>query len=195
MPIHTNEQGWILETQSTGYAIGLNRAGLLTHRYWGARLPRLQDYPATLDSPGYSFNSPAHLTLEEYPGYEDIKFVDPCIKTTFADGVRDVVLRFESAEVDQQAVELRLKLRDTVYPLSVTLHYRVHAAYDLIERWVTAANPGTEPIRSNGSGRPNGTCPSARATASAMCSGAIWTRCTCAASRCSRERKYSKAVD
>ena len=95
MPIHTNEQGWILETQSTGYAIGLNRAGLLTHRYWGARLPRLQDYPATLDSPGYSFNSPAHLTLEEYPGYEDIKFVDPCIKTTFADGVRDVVLRFE----------------------------------------------------------------------------------------------------
>ncbi len=195
MPIHTNEQGWILETQSTGYAIGLNRAGLLTHRYWGARLPRLQDYPATLNSPGYSFNSPAHLTLEEYPGYEDIKFVDPCIKTTFADGVRDVVLRFESAEVDQQAVELRLKLRDTVYPLSVTLHYRVHAAYDLIERWVTAANPGDEPILLERIWSAQWHLPVGESYRLSMCSGAIWTRCTCAASGCSRERKYSRAVD
>ena len=118
MPIYTNEQGWILETQSTGYAIGLNRAGLLTHRYWGARLPRLQDYPATLDSPGYSFNSPAHLTPEEYPGYEDIKFVDPCLKVTFADGVRDLVLQFDSAEVRPAgACELHIHLRDAVYPL------------------------------------------------------------------------------
>ncbi len=39
MPIHTTEQGWVLETHAAGYALGVNRAGLLAHRYWGARLP------------------------------------------------------------------------------------------------------------------------------------------------------------
>ena len=39
-----------------------------------------------------------------------MKFVAPCIKVTFADGVRNVVLRYD--------------LRDTAYPLRVTLRYR-----------------------------------------------------------------------
>src|SRR4051812_705927 len=99
MPIHTTAQGWVLETATTGYAFGLNQAGLLAHRYWGARLPAPDDYPPA-PNPGIwsAFNNPAQLTLEEYPGYEDIKFIDPCLKVTFADGVRDVVLRFEAAE-------------------------------------------------------------------------------------------------
>ncbi len=148
MPIRENEQGWILETHTTGYAIGLNEAGLLAHRYWGARLPHSEDYPAAPNSRGWaSFNNPAQLTLEEYPGYEDMKSVDPCIKVTFADGVRDVVLRYDSAEVpEHDAHELRIHLRDIVYPLRLTLHYRVHEAYDLVERWVTATNDGNEPI-------------------------------------------------
>ncbi|KPV52928.1 hypothetical protein SE17_12610 [Kouleothrix aurantiaca] len=45
MPIHANDQGWVLETRSTAYALGLNPAGLLTHRYWGPRLPLPEDYP------------------------------------------------------------------------------------------------------------------------------------------------------
>jgi alpha-galactosidase len=147
MPIHTTDQGWVLETQTTGYALGLNAAGLLAHRYWGARLPEIADYPPAPNPKFWSFNSPAQLTPEEYPGYEDVKFIEPCLKVTFADGTRDVVLRFESAEVRSGEVpELRIKLRDTVYPLHVTLHYRVHEAYDLIERWVTAANEGDTPI-------------------------------------------------
>jgi alpha-galactosidase len=57
------------------------------------------------------------------------------------------MLRYHSAEVRAGAVpELHVHLRDTVYPLQVTLHYRVHEAYDLIERWVTVTNAGDEPI-------------------------------------------------
>jgi alpha-galactosidase len=147
MPIHTTDHGWVLETRITGYALGLNQAGLLTHRYWCTRLPRSEDYPAAPHPSPWPFNSPAQLIPEEYPGYEDIKFIDPCLKVTFADGVRTVVLRFESAEQhDGDPPELRIHLRDTVYPLRLTLHYRVHAAYDLIERWVTAQNQGDAPI-------------------------------------------------
>jgi alpha-galactosidase len=138
----------VLETQTTGYALGLNAAGLLTHRYWGARLTHPGDYPAAPAPAAWaSFNRPAQLTPEEYPGYEDMKFTDPCLKLAFADGVRDVVLRFGSAEQPAaDPAELRIHLRDTAYPLRVTLHYRAHERYDLIERWVTASNGGDAPI-------------------------------------------------
>ncbi len=100
MPIFMAERGWVLETHTTGYALGMNQAGLLVHRYWGARLRTPDDYPVA-PSPGIwgAFNNPAQRAPEEYPGYEDIKFIDPCLKVTFADGVRDVLLRFESAEL------------------------------------------------------------------------------------------------
>ncbi|NJN17555.1 MAG: alpha-galactosidase [Oscillochloris sp.] len=148
MPIFATPQGWVLETANTGYALGLNAAGLLAHCYWGPRLTTAADYPPPPNPPAWgSFNNPAQLTPEEYPGYADIKFSEPCLKLSFADGVRDVVLRFESAAMpDGDRPELHITLRDAVYPFRLTLHYRVHAAYDLIERWVTAVNEGPTPI-------------------------------------------------
>lgn len=148
MPIQATDHGWVLETRTTAYVIGLNEAGLLTHCYWGTRLPFASDYPAAANPDGWAgFNNPSHLTPEEYPGYEDMKFTEPCLKVTFADGVRDVVLRYTGAEIVQGTTpELRISLSDTAYPLSLTLHYRVHSTYDLIERWVSVTNEGTEPI-------------------------------------------------
>ncbi|MEN9938310.1 MAG: hypothetical protein RLZZ387_4889 [Chloroflexota bacterium] len=148
MPIHTTAEGWVLETRATGYALGLNPAGLLAHRYWGPRLPDPSDYPAPpAPEPWASFNGAGQLTPEEYPGYAGTKYVEPCLKVTFADGVRDVVLRFVAAEVlDGPTPELRVRLHDAAYPLALTLHYRVHEAYDLIERWASVTNEGQEPI-------------------------------------------------
>lgn len=148
MPIHVTDQGWTLETQTTGYALGLNAAGLLVHRYWGPRLPEQDDYPpAAYHLEQVSFYEPFTLTPEEYPPHGGPRFIDPCLKASFADGVRDVVLTFESAEVHEGAVpELVVQLHDTFYPFRVTLHYRVHEAYDLIERFVTVTNHGAEPI-------------------------------------------------
>jgi alpha-galactosidase len=144
----TTATGWVLETARSGYALGFNQAGLLTHRYWGPRLPHPDDYPSPPNPPGWaSFNNPAQLTPEEFPGVEDLKFTEPCLKLSFADGVRNVVLRFDAAAVSEgETPELQLTMRDTVYPLLATLHYRVHTAYDLIERWVTLTNEGDTPI-------------------------------------------------
>lgn len=145
MPVSTHHGLFVLETESTAYAFGVNAAGLLTHSYWGVRFPYLQDYPAPA-SPGAwgPFNNPSHLTPEEYPGYEDLKYTDPCLKCVFADGVRDVSPRFQSFETDGET--LHIHLRDPHYPLLITLHYRVIAQYDLIERWTTLTNTGEDPI-------------------------------------------------
>jgi alpha-galactosidase len=148
MPIHALDHRWILETQESGYCFGINQAGLLVHSYWGARLADAEDYPPPADPHGWaSFNGPEHLTPEEYPGYGGMKYNEPCLKVTFADGVRDVVLRFASAEVRPGPVpELDVHLRDDYYPLQVSLHYRVFEAYNLIERWVTIGNQGERPV-------------------------------------------------
>jgi alpha-galactosidase len=65
----------------------------------------------------------------------------------FADDVRDVVLEFQDFDVAASPQPtLALRLKDVYYPLQVTLHYRVHEEYDLIERWVTLENLGDAPM-------------------------------------------------
>ncbi len=154
MPIQTHANAWILETQQTAYVLGLHASGRLVHLYWGPKLPFVSDYPGdhqwTIGSrplEEFPFNGPDMFLREEYPTSAGIKFVEPCLKTRFADGVRDTQLQFEQAEILSGAVpELRLYLRDTVYPLRLVLHYRVWEAYDLIERFVTLTNEGDTPV-------------------------------------------------
>ena len=145
MPVYTFPDSWIIETNATGYAIGINAMGLLVHRYWGARLPRPTDYPPPPAFPGWaSFNGPGQVVPEEFPAPSGLKYIDPCLKLTFADGTRDTVLLFEEASVQEE--ELTLRLRDAQFPLRVNLHYRAHPAFDLIERWVTVENLGSQPV-------------------------------------------------
>lgn len=148
MPIHTSSQRWVLETRQTAYTFGLNSVGLVTHHYWGTRLPRFDDYPIPPDPSGFaSTDGFHHFVPEEYPAEAGTKYIAPCLKVRFADGVRDAVLTFvDSSVADSSAPELAIRLKDVYYPLQVTLHYRVHADYDLIERWVTLENLGAEPI-------------------------------------------------
>ncbi|MBB6097841.1 alpha-galactosidase [Deinobacterium chartae] len=136
---------WVLETRTAAYSLGLDPDGRLVHTYWGPRLPRSEDYPRPPAVTEWaSFNHPAHLALEEYPGYGAPKYIEPALKLSFADGTRDVVLRYDSAEQDGN--DLRVHLRDAVYPLTVTLHYRVHPEHDLIERWTRFENGGSAPV-------------------------------------------------
>jgi alpha-galactosidase len=147
MPITLRDDYWLLETDLTAYAFGLNRARRLTHAYWGPRLPYADDYPLPPSpSEWSSFNPPAQLTPEEYPGDGEAKFVEVCLKVAFQDGVRDLWLRFVSASQTDKHT-LVITLQDERYPLVVSLYYRVHAAYDLIERWATIHNQDDQVIR------------------------------------------------
>ncbi|MBI4928310.1 MAG: alpha-galactosidase, partial [Anaerolineae bacterium] len=143
MSIRAINDAWVIETQSTAYVLGLSPSGLLLHLYWGARLPRLEDYPQPEEPGFWAFNGPGHMAREEYPAHGGIKFVEPCLKVRFADGVRDTLLVFESAEIIEGALpELTVRLKDAHYPLTVSLHYRAHLEEDLLERWVTLENQG-----------------------------------------------------
>ena len=145
MPIHTSSDRWILETDHTAYVIGLDPDGRLVNLYWGERLIRPVDYPAAnLSHSWASFNDAGQLAFEEYPAETGLKYTEPCFKAHYADGVRDTVWRFESAE--QDGADLRIYLHDAQKPLRLILHYRVHEQYDLMERWAEVTNTGESVI-------------------------------------------------
>ena len=148
MPVLVRENYWVLETDHSAYAFGVTPRGVLVHTYWGARLGGVEDYPAAVDGEIWaSWSAAAHSMQEEYPAYAGTKYTEPCLKTTFADGVRDTVLCFIGAEViPGEQPRVRVRLRDECYPLQVVLCYRLHEQYDIVERLVEIENEGDTPI-------------------------------------------------
>src|SRR5512138_3401530 len=101
MPIHSTPDHWILETDHTGYAFGLDPDGRLVNFYWGERLTSPADYPAANAAPfSASFTDAGQGAREEYPCETGLKYVEPCFKALYGDGVRDTVLRFDREEQD-----------------------------------------------------------------------------------------------
>jgi alpha-galactosidase len=148
MPIVADQHGWVLQTQRSAYALGVNKDGLLVHRYWGARLSSLSDYPAPPESGEWaSFNGPAHLLPEEYPAWGGgSKYIEPCLKATFADGTRTVELRYHSATISDDDDSLTILMEDEPYGFQVALIYVIHHDDDLIERAVTLTNSGSDAV-------------------------------------------------
>ena len=140
---------WILETKHTAYVLGVDWHNNLQHLYWGEKLPFVSDYPNTVSLREFSFDSPEQLIREEYSPWGAIRYKEPGIKVTFADGVRSLQLEYANFHLSHDGVqdELVIIMLDPVYKLEVQLYYRPLEEFDLIERWVTVTNKGTEPAQ------------------------------------------------
>jgi alpha-galactosidase len=123
---------WILETDHTSYVFGINEQNALQSLYWGKKITRDQDFAPAHTGEAYAFESPEGMTNEEYPGWGGMRYTEPCLKVTLADGVRDLVLKYVSHQVKGDTLEVRTK--DINYDLFVTLTYRVFPRYDIIRK-------------------------------------------------------------
>jgi alpha-galactosidase len=130
---------WLLTTSQSSYAIGVNPEGGLVHLYWGAPLWRLADLPAATESRDISSFDPRQmLENEEFPGWGGPRYYEPALKITREDGDRDLVLRYVSHAIREDALDITMKdIRDDI---EVVLHYRLYPAYGLISRNATIAN-------------------------------------------------------
>lgn len=148
MPIVAlSAQRWAIETERTAYVVGVNGRGQVVSCYWGAKLPDPDDYPPAPDDGEYaSFNDAGQRNPEEYPTYSGLKYVEPCLKATFADGVRDAWLTYQRAFVVAEEETLALVLQDAHYPLKVILSYRAYPAHDVIERYAEVQNMDEMPV-------------------------------------------------
>ncbi|HCC58925.1 MAG TPA: alpha-galactosidase, partial [Solibacterales bacterium] len=124
---------WLLQTEHTTYAMGVNSRGELQHLYWGARLWRADDLPNAVPVRDISsFDPSATRTPEEYPAWGGARFYEPALKITRADGDRDVVLHYVSQREQPDGVDIELKdIDDDIF---VTLRYRVFQKEDIVSR-------------------------------------------------------------
>ncbi|HEV2382291.1 MAG TPA: alpha-galactosidase [Terriglobia bacterium] len=136
---------WILETARTSYVIGLNEKDALQHVYWGEKLTSDEGLaPARMAHEVASFDSSETMTNSEYPGWGGMYYNEPSLKVTLADGVRDLVLKYDSHEIRGDSLVIRLK--DIRYDLFVDLTYKVFPAEDIIRKQAQIENRTAQPV-------------------------------------------------
>ncbi len=134
-----------LDGGNVSYVFGVNQRSELQQMYWGGRIAA-DDHAgsASVQREWASFDSSYTNTPQEYAGWGSGLFVEPALKVTFADGVRDLVLHYESHQFNPQGVDVVLK--DISRPVFVTLHYRMDPATGILARSATIENRESQPI-------------------------------------------------
>jgi alpha-galactosidase len=129
---------WLLRGPTSAYAVRLAEDDSVRHVHWGAAVTLAQAVQMA------ERTSPAQSSFEAIAGVDELaveggaRFGPPSLAVRFADGTRAVQWRYAGHDVE--GGHLRIHLDDRHYPLRVTLHYRVHADSDVLERWTTVAN-------------------------------------------------------
>ena len=135
---------WLLTAAHSQYALTLNREGELVHLWWGPRLP-VGDFESNAIAPVENRGQFGENILPlDYPGWGDWRYLEPALKVRFADGVRDLRLRYSAHQIEGD--RLTVTLKDTHYPFVVEVWYRVRPQFDLIERGARLRNTGDQPI-------------------------------------------------
>ncbi|HWG23490.1 alpha-galactosidase [Actinospica sp.] len=151
MPIETGGSGryWLLSGARSSYAIGLTSDDGLVNLHWGPRIS-LADAAELAGAPephAHAFEGAAD-GFEEYPVEGGLRFARPAlsVRGRTADAVvRGTEWTFAgcdeelSGSVSGSDAELHLRFVDALLSLEITLHYRLRAEFDLLERWATIA--------------------------------------------------------
>ena len=176
MSIHANPQTGLftLETAHTAYQLWADGQGVVHHLYYGPAVGAadlrgtefcsdcgFSPQPAGMDAQRtYSLDT----LCQEYTGSGVGDYRIGCLRLAGPDGSRLADLRFAGFEVcpgkyslpglpaafageEGQCDTLRIKLRDAVSGLEVTLLYGVFAEADVITRAAVITNGGSGPIR------------------------------------------------
>jgi alpha-galactosidase len=139
------------------YAMGVDEKGYLQPLYWGSALaesdplisgdPVKTGDPIVLKAPGElsGFDPAGSVTLQEFPGQGEGLVNDPGVKALFADGNRDLVLKYRSHKASGET--LTVELADIRRPLFVTLTYTIDPATGIVARSAKLRNGDAKPVR------------------------------------------------
>lgn len=123
-------KSWTLKTRSAHYRITVSDKGTVNMVYFG--------------------NNNQDLDLLKRPLGEEVTVRDgystttPVLEAIFKDGVRDIELTFDKADIQEKDgyTTLAIHQKDKYYPLVVTEYIRVLPEYDLLEKWIEIRNTG-----------------------------------------------------
>jgi len=135
-----------LDGGNSTYAFGVNERGDLQPLYWGGRLGAHDSIPAAHSFPEMaSFDSPATTTPQEYAGWGAGLFTEPALKVSFADGNRDLVLRFLKI-ASSSSISAEIVLKDISREIYVTLHYSMDSESGILARSASIENREKQPV-------------------------------------------------
>lgn len=134
---------FILETKNTHYVIGVDKNGCNRHIHWGKKCCE-DDYFINEFKDQNSQNPALDELKQEFTSFGKTMFRGSAVKAEFADGCRDICLKFDGYDTDGNTLELNFS--DEVYPLSITLNYSVSDETDIITRWTAIQNNSESPI-------------------------------------------------
>ena len=134
-----------LSGEQSEYFLGVDDQGYLRPIYWGRPLDPLVRL-TVLPPPAMSaMDVPGSVVAQEYAGQGGGILTEPGIKVAFADGNRDLVLKYRSHHVDGDT--LTIDLADISRPFTVTLRYVLDSRTGIIGRSASARNDGSTPVR------------------------------------------------
>jgi len=127
------------------YALGVDDKGYLQPLYWGPEIDAQAPLQARVSTELSGFDPAGMQTAQEFPGQGEGLVTDPGIKVTFADGNRDLVLKYRAHRIE--GAVLAIELADIARPLSVTLRYAIDESTGVVTRSATVRNDGRQPVR------------------------------------------------
>lgn len=134
---------FVLETKNTHYVLGVDKYGYNRHIHWGKKC-NAEDYFIKEGRDENSNHSMLDDYKQEYTPFGKTMYRGSSIKAQFSDGCREINLKFDGYEADENT--LKLNFCDVYYPLAITLNYEIYDDCDIITRWTTVKNIGEEPI-------------------------------------------------
>ena len=128
-----------IATPNTEMVLSAEQGKTLKIQYFGARLSDAD--LANLQAAGV----PDHNAYQPY-GFNCAS--EPAFAATHCDGNMSTVLTVESiSKAEEPTAEVtRIRLKDTVYPLYVTVCYRAYKDVDMIETWTEIENLENKPV-------------------------------------------------
>lgn len=134
---------FVLDTATTTYVFGVNERRELQHVYWGARLWRDEELNA-VHSSGAPIDISPTAAKQEFAGSGGGLYFEPCLKITFPNGNRDLVLHYVDHEISGNTLTVTLK--DIELAVVVKLHYTLYPASGILRRDARVENRTGSPL-------------------------------------------------
>lgn len=134
---------FILETENTHYVIGIDEVGYNHHIHWGRKC-NPDDYYVNDIGDENSNNTMLDEYRQEMTPFGQTMYRDCDIKAEFDDKCREINLKYIGSNSTDDT--LSLTFADKYYPLEITLNYQIFEGLDIIKRYTTLRNTGTNKI-------------------------------------------------
>jgi alpha-galactosidase len=152
--VNAQENQIRIETQSTALLLKAGKDGVLYQTYLGAKLNENNAYDLLSTESTKSLiihdgNSLVNVRHQAYPTYGTDNLFESAIRITHHDGNPSLELVYVShrtEKIDGNTTETIIKLKDSVYPVEVTLHYKAFYNENVIEQWTEIQHHEKKPV-------------------------------------------------